>query len=128
MFLIITESFNLAISLDGPLCILEFIGSNSTIPRSIEHSCYGWSTITHAMLVLLLSQSRVECNLSCKNEVCMLLQTEVSVYFHHDAFFFEVMRVHWLALVEYVVLVLSIESSEVPLELNIEVFLHRVQE
>ena len=53
----------------------------------------------------------------------MLFQTEVGVYLHHYTFLFEVLRRYGLALIEYVVLVLSIEASEVSLELYIEVFL-----
>ena len=76
------------------------------------------------MLVLLLSQSRIESDLPSQNEVCVLLQTEVSINLHHYASLFEVLSRHWLAFVENVVFVLTVETSEVSLELNVEVFLH----
>ena len=81
MLCIIPERLHIVVGLPGPLCVLEVIVSPA-VTRPGEHFCDGGSAAAHALRISLLSESCIERNLPCQDEVRMLLQTEVSIDFH----------------------------------------------
>ena len=58
----------------------------------------------------------------------MFLDRPVSVDLHKHSIFFEIIDRHWFALIQDVVLILSVEAYEFTVELDIEVLLHGIKE
>ena len=58
----------------------------------------------------------------------MFLDRPISVDLHKYSVFLEIMDRHWFALVQDVVLILSVKSYEFTVELDIKVLLNRIEE